>query len=117
MLYQSYPGITHGGIVATVLDELIGRAVLAKDPDRLMVTATFDLKYPQPVPLETEILFRGWVVKDRGRIAQVAGVALLPDGTVAIEAKATCVKIPPEQLGTEDLKEAGWRVYDNEVFE
>lgn len=109
--YQSYPGIVHGGIVATVLDELIGRSMLAKDPNALMYTATFNLKYRQSVPLETEILFRGRILKDRGRIAQVQGEAVLPDGTVAVEAEATCVRIPPERLADMDIDEVGWRVY------
>lgn len=115
--YQSYPGITHGGIVATVMDELIGRSILAKDPDRLMVTATLDVKYRQSVPLDTEIRFRGRILKDRGRIAQVAGEALLPDGSVAVEAKATCVQIPPETLKEMNTEEVGWRVYDDAAFQ
>ena len=115
--YQSYPGITHGGIVATVLDELIGRAMLAKDPDRLMVTATLDVKYRKSVPLNTEILFRGRIVKDRKRIAQFEGEAVLPDGTVAVEAKSTCVAIPPDELADMDSEEVGWRVYDDAAFE
>ncbi len=113
--YQSYPGIVHGGIVATVMDELIGRSMLAKDPNALMFTATLNLKYRQSVPLETEIIFRGRIVKDRGRIAQVQGEALLPDGTVAVEAEATCVRIPPAQLTEMNVEEVGWRVYADDV--
>lgn len=115
--YQSYPGITHGGIVATVLDELIGRAMLAKDPDRLMFTGSLNLKYRQSVPLNTEILFRGRIVRDRGRAAQVEGQAILPDGTVAVEAESTCFRIPSEQLAEMDTEEAGWRVYTDEELQ
>lgn len=115
--YQSYPGITHGGIVATVLDELVGRAMLAKDPQRLMVTANLELKYRHSVPLNTEILFRGRILKDRGRIAQFEGEAILPDGTVAVQVTSTCVAIPPEQLAEMDQEDVGWRVYDDESFQ
>ncbi|PJF44014.1 MAG: hypothetical protein CUN55_06200 [Phototrophicales bacterium] len=112
--HQSYPGIVHGGIVATVLDELVGRSMLAKDPDALTYTATFNLKYRHSVPLETEILFRGRILKDRGRIVQVQGEAILPDGTIAVEAEATCVRIPPERLAEFDVDEVGWRVYPDD---
>lgn len=112
--YQGYPGITHGGMVATVLDETMGRAILAIDPQRLMVTANMEIRYRQSVPLHTEILFRGTVTKDRRRIAQATGQAILPDSTVAVEASCTLVGIPADKLTTMNTPEIGWRVYPDE---
>ena len=34
--FEGYPGIAHGGIVATMLDEALIRAFLLDDPNRLM---------------------------------------------------------------------------------
>jgi acyl-coenzyme A thioesterase PaaI-like protein len=115
--YNSYPGIAHGGIVATVLDETMGRAGLAADPDRLFVTAKMEIKYRQSVPLEQEILFRGHIVKDRGRIIQVEGEVILPDGTTAVEASGTMVQIPPEELARMNTPEVGWRIYEDHEFD
>ncbi len=115
--YQSYPGIAHGGIIATILDETMGRSVLTDDPNRLMFTGKMDVRYRQGVPLDTEILFHGWIVKDRGRVVQVAGEAVLPDGTVAVEASSTCVAIPPDMLDKMNTDEAGWRLYEDHEFE
>ncbi len=115
--YQGYPGIAHGGIVATILDEIMGRSILSIDPDRMMFTGKMELRYRQHVPLGEEILFRGRVIKDRRRAAQVAGEAILSDGTVAVEANATVIQIPPEEVFEMDTPEIGWRVYEDHEFE
>ena len=101
--YQSYPGVAHGGILATILDETMGRAVLRTAPDetsreRFMFTAKMETRYRRPVPLHEEFIVRGRVENDRGRMAQVSGEIVLADGTVAVEASATLVDIPPEQI-------------------
>lgn len=111
--YQGYPGITHGGIIATILDETMGRAVLASNSERLMMTAKMEVKYRLPVPLNTEILFRGVVTKDKGRIAQAEGYAILPDGSIAVEAIGTLMQIPPEKLTEMNTPEVGWRIYED----
>ena len=111
--YQSYPGIVHGGLIATVLDETIGRALLADDtPEpRFMFTAGLNLRYHRPVPLGEEVTVRGWVEKDRGRVVQAGGELLLADGTVAVEATSTLVAIPPAQIDEMKEQDIGWRVY------
>lgn len=115
--YNSYPGIAHGGIVATVLDETMGRSGLAARLDRLFVTAKMEIKYRQSVPLEREILFWGQIVKDRGRVIQVEGQVILPDGSVAVEATGTMVQIPPEELAKMNTPEVGWRIYEDHEFD
>ncbi len=111
--YQSYPGMVHGGLVATVLDETIGRALLADDtPEpRFMFTATLNLRYHQSVPLNQEVTVVGRIDKDRGRIAQASGELLLPDGTVAVEATSTLVSIPTGQVAEMKERDIGWQVY------
>ncbi|HML21187.1 MAG TPA: PaaI family thioesterase [Aggregatilinea sp.] len=111
--YQSYPGIVHGGLIATVLDETIGRALLADDtPEpRFMFTATLNLRYHHSVPLNQEVTVRGRIDKDRGRVAQASGELLLPDGTVAVEASSTLVSIPSEQIAEMKDQDIGWQVY------
>jgi acyl-coenzyme A thioesterase PaaI-like protein len=111
--YQSYPGMVHGGILATILDETMGRAVLSDDgPEpRFMFTARLDIRYRQPIPLHQEFVVRGWVTKDRGRMVMASGEVILPDGTLAADASATLVEIPPEQIAQMKTQDVGWRVY------
>jgi acyl-coenzyme A thioesterase PaaI-like protein len=115
--YQGYPGIAHGGIIATILDETMGRAMLGTDPERLMVTGKMEIRYRQSIPLETEIVVRGRILKDRIRIAQAEAQAILPDGTVAVEALGTLVMVPPDKLAEMNTPEVGWRLYEDHEFE
>ena len=49
--YQGYPGIAHGGILATILDEASGRAVMmAFEDDPFWVTAKLEIRYRKPTP-------------------------------------------------------------------
>ena len=117
-VYQGYPGIAHGGIIATILDETMGRAALSgDDPDRLLVTGKMEVKYRQSVPLGEDILMRGRIVKDRGRVVVAKGEALLPDGTVAVETTGTMLQIPDEDLERMNTPEVGWRVYSDDEFQ
>jgi acyl-coenzyme A thioesterase PaaI-like protein len=118
--YQSYPGIVHGGILATILDETMGRAILAEGSEpreiteeRFMFSAKIEVRYRKSVPLNEEFIVRGRVDKDRGRIVLVSGEIVLQDGTVAVEASATLADIPPEQIGQmlDQTEAIGWKVY------
>jgi acyl-coenzyme A thioesterase PaaI-like protein len=108
--YQGYPGISHGGIVAAILDEALGRVAMIGNPNRFTVTVRMELKYRQPVPVETPLVIVGSAVKLRGRLVQARGEVRLPDGGVATEAEATLADMP-EALATPDqLAALGWRV-------
>jgi acyl-coenzyme A thioesterase PaaI-like protein len=112
--YQSYPGMTHGGILATVLDETMGRATLAAQPEaepRFMFTAKLEIRYRRPVPLRQEVVVRGWVEKDRGRMVEAGGEIVLSDGTVAVVASSTLVEVPPENVNQMKAEDVGWQVY------
>lgn len=115
--YQSYPGMAHGGILATILDETMGRALLAEEGSddvqraRFMFTARLEVRYRKPVPLQQEFLVRGRVEHDRGRTATVSGEIVLADGSVAVQASAVLVEIPQEQIAPMLTADVGWQVY------
>ena len=48
--HQSYPDRTHGGMVSTLLDELMGRALWINEPTTFGVTTTMTITYRKPVP-------------------------------------------------------------------
>lgn len=119
--YQSYPGMAHGGILAAVLDETMGRALLADgqadtvERARFMFTAKMEIRYRRPVPLSEEFTVRGRVEQDRGRMALVGGEIVLADGSVAVEASATLVDIPHEHVTQMLTADVGWQVYPGEA--
>ncbi|MBN2148024.1 MAG: PaaI family thioesterase [Anaerolineales bacterium] len=110
--YQGYPGIVHGGIIASMLDEVVGRSYMA-DPDspRFMFTARLDVHYRHPVPVAKPLRLVGRMGKDRGRSATASGVIYGPGGDVLAEAEAILVDVPQEMLAQADLEILGWKVY------
>ena len=110
--YQSYPGVVHGGIVATMLDEVSGRALLLSgSDDDLMVTVKLEIKYRAPTPTNTPLTVIGRVVSVSGNRAKVAGEIVLPDGTVSATAEALLARLPPA-LRAQWIEELPfWRVY------
>lgn len=114
-VYQGYPGLVHGGIIATILDEAVGRVSLIGSPTRLMMTGTMELKYRLPVPIETPLLIVARKIKDRGRVIQATGEVRLPDGRVAVEAALTVVEPPGGfQVDPATAETLGWKVYPDE---
>ena len=109
--YQGYPGIAHGGILASVLDEVSGRAVMiGEDKDVFWVTAKLEVKYRKPTPTETPLTAVGWTIRRRRHSAEVAGEIRLPDGTVTAEVHAIVVIPAPETLREWEAEQAYWRV-------
>jgi acyl-coenzyme A thioesterase PaaI-like protein len=109
--YQGYPGIAHGGILATVLDEASGRALMmAAEDDPFWVTAKLELRYRQPTPTETPLRVVGWIVNRRRRSAEVAGEIRLMDGTVTVEATALVVCPREDTLKGWEQEKEFWRV-------
>lgn len=93
--YCSYPGTVHGGIIATILDETSGRAILLdNDFNRLMVTLKMEVVYKHNTPTNTQLKAVGRVIRDGGSRAQVEGEIILPDGTVSAKCTSLLFKIP-----------------------
>ena len=93
--YCSYPGTVHGGILATILDETSGRAVLlTNDFNRLMVTLKMEVVYKHNTPTHTPLKAVGRILRDGGSHAQVEGEIILPDGTVSAKCTSILYKIP-----------------------
>ena len=110
--HQGFPGVTHGGIVATMLDEVGGRTGVIKDPNRFMMTARIEIDYRQPVPTNTEVILTGKIYNDKGYKAQVRSEIRLPDGSVAAEAEMVLVAAPEKYLTESNLNALGWGTND-----
>ena len=93
--HQGWPGVLHGGIIATLLDETMGRVAFLK---RLwMVTVKMETTYRKPVPLEQPLKITARIDELRGSRMSATGQVLLPDGTVAVEAHGLYLRIPDQQ--------------------
>jgi uncharacterized protein (TIGR00369 family) len=63
--YSGGGGFAHGGIIAVVLDEAMGK--LSKLTDERAVTAELSIEYQKPVPVDQEIVVQGWQTEEKGR--------------------------------------------------
>ena len=79
--YRSYPGVVHGGIVATILDETSGGALIVHSGEinDFFVTAKMEVRYRRATPTDTPLLAIGWV-EHYGERARVRGQLCLVDG-------------------------------------
>ena len=108
--FQGYPGIVHGGILATVLDEAVGRVAMIGDHHHFMMTVKLTAQYRHPVPLNTELKVEGKIIKLRGRLGKAQGEIILPDGTVACDAELTLANMPDEMASESRLNDLGWEL-------
>ncbi len=108
--YQGYPGIAHGGILASILDEVAGRAINIGEPEDLFwVTARLNVHYRHPTPLGVPLKVVGWVVERRSRSAQTAAEVRLPDGTVTAQVEALIVRPRPEVAQSWEAARQEWQ--------
>lgn len=88
--FQGYPGIVHGGIIATLLDEAMAKIIIKKD--LVAVTAELNVKYRKTIPLNEELKISGCIIKEKSRVVQTTGKIEL-NGVVLAEASALYIKI------------------------
>jgi len=80
--YQGGGGMAHGGIIATLLDEAMGKVCRFREVRA--VTAQLNVQYLKPVSVHDEIIVEGWEESEQkgrnlfhiGEIRNVAGEVL-----------------------------------------
>ncbi|TKA25003.1 hypothetical protein B0A50_06101 [Salinomyces thailandicus] len=68
-----HPGIVHGGLLATLLDEGLARACFPALPNKVGVTASLKIDYRVPCPAESFVVLKAFTTKVEGRKAWVKG--------------------------------------------
>ncbi|EON96842.1 putative thioesterase family protein [Phaeoacremonium minimum UCRPA7] len=95
-----YPGIIHGGFLATMLDEGLARTCFAALPNKVGMTANLNINYRAPAAANQYVVLRGTTTKVEGRKAWVEGriETLVGEGeTPVVLADATALFISPKQ--------------------
>ena len=110
--FQGYPGVLHGGIVATILDEISGRAQMgdASSP-RFMFTAKLEVKYRKNVPTMKPLRIIGKAGKSKGKMAEGWAGIYDEEGTLLAEANTLLINVPQEILDNTQMDQLGWKVY------
>lgn len=90
--------IAHGGLVATILDEITGTvAGLHKPTDSSAFTAALNVTFKKPLYTPTIILCRSWLEeRSKGRKAWLRGTIEDGEGGVFAEAEALYIEVEAE---------------------
>jgi acyl-coenzyme A thioesterase PaaI-like protein len=75
---EGFEGIVHGGIVSTVLDESMAKAVTASGSEAVM--AELRVRFRRHVVAERPIHVRGWVTDKKKRMIHAEAAATDSDG-------------------------------------
>ena len=100
---SGYPGIIHGGILATILDEGLGWCCFPFLPGKAGATVALDLEFVNPLPIESFVVLKAKVISIVERKALVEGhLETLPAGgdpITIVKARATFVSPRVMKLG------------------
>lgn len=92
-VWEGYRGVIHGGIVSTVLDEAMSKAVAAAGIRAL--TCEIRVRLRQRVGVAEELQIRGWVVEKRKRRIVTEATLKAPNGAERAHAWATFLELQP----------------------
>jgi acyl-coenzyme A thioesterase PaaI-like protein len=89
------PGTVHGGVVAMVLDELLGAVNACLGLGAF--TGTLTIRYERPTPIATELELESWVERTEGRKVFTVGT-IRADGEVTARADGVFIRVDPGAL-------------------
>ncbi len=84
--FQGWPGLLHGGLTGTLLDEAMSNVAYATG--HTCLTASITIRIRQPIPVDATLIVTARVTRRRKKIIETEGALALADGTVVAEATA-----------------------------
>jgi acyl-coenzyme A thioesterase PaaI-like protein len=100
--FEGWEGIVHGGILCTILDEVMAWALVGED--NWGVTARMAVEFRRPVEVGAAIRAEGWITRSRRRIVDAAG--RIVDASSGVElATATGVYVAADPARKQDLRD------------
>jgi acyl-coenzyme A thioesterase PaaI-like protein len=85
-MHQGWPGLLHGGIVMTLLDEAMSNAAYATGNTTL--TASMEMRWRSTVKIDATLVVTAWITRQRKKLIETAGKVTLKDGTIIAESTA-----------------------------
>jgi acyl-coenzyme A thioesterase PaaI-like protein len=89
--YQGFNDVVHGGILGTLLDELMVNLYWLKGEKA--VTVEYQVRLKAPCPTNQKVLLSAWPLGVKQKLHFAASEARLEDGTVVAEATAKCMEL------------------------
>lgn len=97
---QGFPGVLHGGIIATLLDETMGRTGALRQ--EWLMTGKLDVRYRKPARIDRPMRVWAEISREREGAIDAVGAVELLDGSVVADARGLFLRLP-EQVATEAL--------------
>ncbi|MGD0901416.1 MAG: PaaI family thioesterase [Terracidiphilus sp.] len=91
--FDGHPGCLHGGIIATLLDEAMSKAVRARGLTAM--TGRMEIDYLRPVPSGARLRMEGRIVRSEGRKHWTEARILNARGTALAEGKGLFIEVRP----------------------
>lgn len=108
--FEGWEGIAHGGIVSTILDEVMAWSLVASD--NWGVTARLAVDFRRPVPIDTPIRADGWVTRSRRRVVDTSARLIEIESGIEL-ATATGVYVAADAARKRELQDRyGFRRLD-----
>ncbi len=90
------PGHAHGGIIATILDEAMGKA--NRITPVTAVTKQMTIEYRKLVPLGKPLIAEGWQRSIKGRVHVNVAELRNPEGEILARSQGTFIAIDPQKM-------------------
>ncbi|MHA1975908.1 MAG: PaaI family thioesterase [Candidatus Hodarchaeales archaeon] len=85
--YCGFTGLAHGGIIATLLDEVAAWTIITH-LFRIGITIQITVNYLKPIPTEEELVINAEILKHKGKKATVLAKIISKNGLILAEAKS-----------------------------
>jgi acyl-coenzyme A thioesterase PaaI-like protein len=108
--WEGFRGIVHGGIVSTVLDEAMSKAVVASRCEAL--TGELRVRFRRPVEAGEELRIRGWIVERRKRLITAEATLTDSGGSERAHAWAAFLTLAPEHKKNRERSNANCSTYE-----
>jgi len=89
---QGFPGVLHGGIIATLLDETMGRTGALRQ--EWLMTGKLDIRFRKPGPIGRPMRVWAEIARERVGAIDAVGTVELDDGSVVADARGMFLRLP-----------------------
>lgn len=97
--YEGWENMAHGGIVSTLLDEVMSWTIIYFKKD-FFVTRKMQIKYVRPVLIGQPLTVRGRILRSDSRVVKARGVVLDQEGRLLVRSDAEFVFVPEDKLSS-----------------
>lgn len=94
--HQGFPGLLHGGIISSLLDEVMSRVSLLEG--KWTQTVKLEVRFRRPISTSQTVTAEARKVGEHRKLIKAEGIILLEDGSLAAEGRGMFAPVSNETL-------------------